>query len=175
MKERTATHGIEIIAIGKESLKKGLVRVSACQNCSAWVSRPFGSVLLEALGEPSRMAEYVVCEPAQCPNCRDLITETTLVRCEGEREEGVPAALKEFEQSWEETNVILIDETLLAEAQSLVAGCERCMSDSEMTFDYILDALTGYDPAATEYLLSHPAQCSHCGADITEKTLVVSL
>jgi len=174
MKQKTVAEGIELVAVGEISLQRALARVSACQSCSESVSRPFATVLVEVLGAGAS-AEYVMCEPAKCPSCGNLLVESTLVRCEGEREEpNSSTVLKEFEMSWEETNVLLIDEAMLSQAQALVSGCGRCITDSEMTFDYILDELTSSDPAVTEYVLCHPAKCPRCAGEITEKTFVIN-
>ncbi len=175
MRHKTAMHGVELVALGETSLRKALVRVVACQSCSAAVSRSFGSVLSEVLGASGPVTEYVLCAPARCPNCSEAITEGTLVRCDGERdEENIAAVVRELEPSIEDTNVVLIDEPVLSEAQKFVAGCGQCFPGAEMTFDYILDEVTGCDPTATEYVLCHPAKCPRCAQEITEKTLVVA-
>ena len=36
------------------------------------------------------------------------------------------------------------------------------------------DAVTGCDPAVTEYVMSQPAKCPGCHRDVTEKTLVIA-
>ena len=79
-----------------------------------------------------------------------------------------------FEPLWEETDVVLVDEPELLEAQSYLAGCENCVLDAEITFDYLLDDITGCDPTSTEYLLFRPAKCPGCHQDVFEKTLVVT-
>jgi len=96
MKHETATFGIEFVALGEASVEKAQMRVVACQSCSPSVSRAFGSVLTEVLGATALATEYLVCAPAQCPNCGQPIDERTMVRCEGECGELAPPTLKDF-------------------------------------------------------------------------------
>jgi hypothetical protein len=71
------------------------------------------------------------------------------------------------------TNIVLLSESQIIEAEDFVVGCERCANHAEISFDYLLDALTGSDPSNTEYLMPRPARCPHCLCDVTEKTLVI--
>ena len=74
----------------------------------------------------------------------------------------------------EEQIIILITDTILKQAQSLIAFCEHCdPENSEFLFDNLLDRVTGSDPMRTEYLLEVPARCPNCRHDVFEKTLVV--
>jgi hypothetical protein len=169
MNEKVVTRGIQLVAVGEPSILKALRRVAACQSCGESVSRPFSSVLSEVLGATGPSSEYVVCVPARCPSCAQPIIENTLVRCEGD----APNAALYFGQCWEENKVVLINETLLSEAQAFISGCEHCCDPSaEIAFDYILDALTECDPTITEYVMCRPAKCSRCHHEVTEKTLV---
>jgi hypothetical protein len=77
-----------------------------------------------------------------------------------------------FDPSPEQQNIVLIDAATLHKAQSVLSGCEACSDTAELPFDYILDQLTGNDPAVTDYVLERPALCLQCGAAIDEKTLV---
>jgi hypothetical protein len=116
-----------------------------------------------------------LCAPARCPNCSEHIIENTLVRCVGEvDEEFAIGEDREFDPALEDSDVVLVDESVLREAQGFVAGCGQCYPSAEMTFDYILDEVTGCDPTSTEYVLCHPAKCPRCAREITEKTLVVA-
>lgn len=74
----------------------------------------------------------------------------------------------------EEMHVVLVDDSLVSQGEELITGCEKCSEMAELTFEYLLDALTGCNPAVTEYLLCRPAMCPHCRAAVTEKTLVLS-
>ena len=70
-------------------------------------------------------------------------------------------------------NVVLVDEDTLVQTQQCVAACEYCAENADITFDYLLDAVTGCDPA-TDYLMCRPANCPCCSRELTEKTLVVA-
>ena len=72
----------------------------------------------------------------------------------------------------EEINVVLVDESLVREAQEWIGSCEHCSDQAEFSFDQILDSITGCDPMVTEYMLCRTAECPRCHAEVTEKTLV---
>ena len=70
--------------------------------------------------------------------------------------------------------IVVVDEDVLLEAQALVAGCEHCnLMRPDLTFDYLLDAITGRDPTITEYLMSKMVHCPRCKGEITEKTRII--
>jgi hypothetical protein len=55
----------------------------------------------------------------------------------------------------------------------MLTGCEACSpEDADLPFDWILDLLTGNNPAITDYILEEPAKCPRCRREIKEKTLV---
>ena len=80
--------------------------------------------------------------------------------------------IRTVEHPIEELQIVLVDEAKLAEAEQWLAACERCAENGAIAFDYVLDALTGCDPAVT-YVMCRPARCPCCSSNITEKTLVV--
>ncbi len=82
------------------------------------------------------------------------------------------AAMKLFTVPLQETNVVLVDGRTLIEAESLISGCEHCNRDAEISFDYVLDELTGCDPTRTEYLMYRAGRCPNCRSEVTEKTLI---
>jgi hypothetical protein len=90
-----------------------------------------------------------------------------------QRSGSIDAAPELFALPVEKIDVVLIDDRTVEEAQSLISGCERCAKEAEISFDYVLDELTGSDPTRTEYLMSHSARCPRCLADVTEKTLII--
>ena len=95
--------------------------------------------------------------PALCPRCS---ADESL-------------ALLEFDEIPNEQTVVkLIDDFTLREAEQHIAGCVRCYPEAEITFDYILDAITGCDPTNTDYVLYRPAKCPRCLGVVKEKTLV---
>ena len=73
----------------------------------------------------------------------------------------------------EDRNIVLLSEALLHEAETFIAACQNCSDFAEISFDYLLDAITGCDPSLTEYVLPHPGRCPQCAHLISEKTLVV--
>ncbi len=174
MREKQAMIATELVAVGQASLLKVQKRVVACQGCSASVSRSFGSVMIEVLGAANPGSQYLMLGPARCPACSRPIYETTRVRCEGEIAGPDSDEIKEFAPCWEDTDVVLIDEDMLSKAENFVTGCERCVEHAEMTFEYILDEITGCDPTSTEYVMCHAAKCPGCFQDITEKTLIIA-
>jgi hypothetical protein len=131
-------------------------------------------LVTELLSPVNPVTEYILCAPARCPSCAERIIEGTLVRCVGEDADDVEIIDREFDPTLEDADVVLVDERVLREAQGFVAGCGQCIPSAEMTFDYILDEVTGCDPTSTEYVLCHPAKCPRCAREITEKTLVVA-
>jgi hypothetical protein len=175
MREKVVTIGIELVAVGGASIQKAQKRVAACQSCSASVSRPFSSIIIEVLGAAGPISEYVLCAPARCPNCAQPIVENTLVRCEGELEDDAPNAPLDFGRCWDENNnVVLINEAILSEAQASISGCEHCDASAGIAFDYILDAVTKCESTITEYVMCRAAKCPRCHHEVTEKTLVAA-
>ena len=172
MREKSVVLGMDFVVVGTTSLIEALNRVTGCQNCSTGVSRPFQSVLTEVLGVSHPMSEFMMADSAVCPNCDNSILENTLVRCEGEPGKS-PVIAYPTSPSLDETDVILVDEGLLAEAACWISGCQRCTKGAEMTFDYILDAVTDSDDPSTEYVMCRPVHCPRCKREVTEKTLVV--
>ena len=76
-------------------------------------------------------------------------------------------------QDTELTDIFLLGEAQLMEAEDFVVACERCEEHAEISFDYLLDAVTGCDPAHTEYLMPRAAHCPQCRREVTEKTLII--
>jgi hypothetical protein len=72
-----------------------------------------------------------------------------------------------------ESEFVLIDRPTAEKALGQVAGCEiRRGDEADIPFDWILDRVTGRDPAVTDYILECFLTCRFCGGDIGEKTLV---
>lgn len=68
--------------------------------------------------------------------------------------------------------IAFVEEPFVWDAEEFISGCEQCDEAAAIPFDYLLDALTGCNPALTEYLMEQFAQCPRCLGAITEKTLV---
>ena len=61
--------------------------------------------------------------------------------------------------SLEETTILNVSSATKRKAATLILSCEACSDDAEIPFDYVLDWVTGLDPAVTDYVLSEPAKC----------------
>jgi hypothetical protein len=73
----------------------------------------------------------------------------------------------------EAQNVVLVDARMVHRVDEMIIGCEACSpDDADLPFDWLLDLLTGNDPAITDYILEAPAKCPRCMQAINEKTLV---
>jgi hypothetical protein len=158
----------EVVAVSKESLYMAQQLVTGCEACDSKASRSFSSVLDDVMGRTDRLTNYIVCEPANCTRCGAAIVETTLVH-----PEDPAAATIDFDVPTELTDIRLIDEALLRDAEGWVVSCENCsLQTAEYSFDQILDSLTGSDPTKTEYVLCREAICPRCHNGIKERTLV---
>ena len=72
-------------------------------------------------------------------------------------------------------NINLVDEDVLIEAQECVSACEHCDESAEITFEYLLDEVTGCDSTTTDHLMCRLAKCPRCNSGITENTRVIAL
>jgi len=71
---------------------------------------------------------------------------------------------------------IFINAATLLEAERLIQSCEGCNPhEAEITFDNILDRVTGSDPSLMDYILESPAKCPNCRREILDKTLIEAL
>ena len=70
-------------------------------------------------------------------------------------------------------NIVLLQPSLVRLAQHFVEACESCNRDAQLSFDYVLDELTGCDPTITEYQFSEQPFCWACGSPLHPKTRVV--
>ena len=161
---------LKVVAISKESLFIAQQLVTGCEACDPSASRTFSAVLDKATNRMDGVTDYILCEPAKCNQCGAGIVETTLVTLDDADLSLTPFDLDTLT---EQTNVLLIDEPILREAEEWIASCERCTPQTaEYSFDQILDSMTGSDGTKTEYLLCREAVCPHCKNHVTEKTLV---
>ena len=73
----------------------------------------------------------------------------------------------------EDQNIVLIGQHLLRRAEKLIVACEVCSPHyAEVSFDTVLDRITGNDPAVTDYIFETLAHCPKCRRLLNEKTLV---
>ena len=76
----------------------------------------------------------------------------------------------------EDTELKLVPVSLqqLARAVTQVESCEKCNSEAEIPFDWILRAFADAKDYV-DYILPAPGLCPRCRAEIHEKTLVQPL
>jgi len=161
---------LEVVAVSKDSLYLAQQLVTGCEACDSKASRSFSSVLDEVMGRTDRLMNYIVCDPTNCAQCGTAIVETTLVHLS---DEDLTVATTDFDAPTELTDILLIDEALLRDAEGWVVSCENCsLQTAQYSFDQILDSLTGSDPTKTEYVLCREAICPGCHNGIKERTLV---
>jgi len=176
---RQTMMGIELVAAGQASLLMASRHITGCAACNAYASQTFQSVMVRTLG-CTGTTEYFMCCRTQCPRCRSSIVESTLVSTDNDIQvidiQVIDENLNTFEVPLAETNVVFVDAPTLLQAQEFISGCEYCAPEAaEITFDYLLDAVTGCDPSATDYVVCHTARCPCCNHEVAEKTLVVTL
>ena len=76
-----------------------------------------------------------------------------------------------FDPTPEEQNIVLVEASVLRQAERLIESCEGCNPDgAEIPFDNILDRVTRSDPSLTDYILESPAKCPNCKSEILEKS-----
>lgn len=148
-------------------------RLISCERCDQLAVTPFRKLLEESAPDP-RSPEAVLSEPVKCPVCSNFVQDDTLVAFRNEVDPAEsPAGADYYDPPLEEMMVRLVGENLRAAAQSMISGCDSCCDCPEITFDCILDELTGFDPKSTEYILCRPARCPRCRRDVTERTIVL--
>src|SRR3954471_1617827 len=65
------------------------------------------------------------------------------------------------------TTPIPVDPWAVRAAEQQIASCEACTPDlAETLFESVLDRVTGSAPETTDYLLSKPARCPNCTAEV---------
>ena len=77
--ELLARPSIELVTVGSTIVKTVEQQIESCERCHSGVAKiPFDWLLAEVTGRRSAV-EFVLTEPARCPNCKHEITEKTLV------------------------------------------------------------------------------------------------
>jgi hypothetical protein len=70
---------IELITVDSPTVKKAEQRIESCEHCHLNDAEiPFDWILAEVTGKRGPY-EFMLSEPARCPNCRHIITEKTLI------------------------------------------------------------------------------------------------
>jgi hypothetical protein len=90
--ELLARPGIEFITVDPSAMRKAESQIAGCERCRPEESEfPFDSILADVLGKQGAF-EFILSEPAHCPNCHAQVTETTLV----ERQGGIEVETREL-------------------------------------------------------------------------------
>jgi hypothetical protein len=161
---------VEVFATSNDSLFKAQNRIVGCEECDPRADRPFSAVLDQVTHRQDSITDYILCEPARCSKCGGPVIESTLVALKPS-DSDAPALLY-FDVPIEETNIVLVNDELLNEAEEWIGSCEHCDENCGHSFDQILDALTDCDPTNTDYLMCREAKCPRCHSAVAEKTLV---
>jgi hypothetical protein len=68
--------------------------------------------------------------------------------------------------------LVTVDPTTIRKTESKIDGCERCRNDeSDIPFNFVIaDVLEKH--GAFDFIMSEPAHCPNCRAELSEKTLV---
>src|SRR5215470_9731791 len=68
---------------------------------------------------------------------------------------------------WRKTRPVPVNAQTIRTAEREIVSCEDCSPDTaDVSFDQMLDSITGCDPQSTDYVLSEPALCPACGAEL---------
>jgi hypothetical protein len=77
--ELLARPNVELVTVDSVTLKKAKQRIQSCEHCHPHNAEiPFNWLLTEVTGRRGAV-EFVLTEPARCPNCKNEITQKTLV------------------------------------------------------------------------------------------------
>src|SRR5436309_11478823 len=77
--ELLARPGIELITVDAETIRQAEARVNSCEHCHPDDAEiPFDWILAEITGKHGRY-DFILTELARCPNCKQPVTEKTLV------------------------------------------------------------------------------------------------
>ena len=82
--------------------------------------------------------------------------------------------LKYFGAPIEETNIVLVDEDILSKAEKWILACDQCSNIAELSFEQLLDSITGCNPSTTDYLMRRTVRCPCCNREVAEKSLILS-
>jgi hypothetical protein len=80
-----------------------------------------------------------------------------------------------FDLPLEATQILSVSSTTQQKAEAMILGCEKCTKGVDVSFEDLIDRVTGLDPAVTQYILGEPSRCPRCLGNITETTLVKSV
>jgi hypothetical protein len=70
-----------VILVDAAALRKAERLIESCEACNPEDAQiPFDNVLYRVTGSDPSLTDYILEEPAKCPNCRREILEKTLVK-----------------------------------------------------------------------------------------------
>jgi hypothetical protein len=76
---RFSVSTIELITVDVDVIRRAEKEIESCEHCHPDDAEvPFDWLLAEVTGKHGPY-EFVLSEPARCPNCKHLVTEKTLV------------------------------------------------------------------------------------------------
>lgn len=73
---------IDVVLVDFGTMEEAQQFIVGCEQCSETAEIPFDSLLDAMTGCDPRITEYLLCEPARCPNCHAEVTEKTLILSE---------------------------------------------------------------------------------------------
>jgi hypothetical protein len=162
------TSGIIKALIGLRRAKR---RFLSCERCNELADLTIEMFETQA-ADDTVSGEAVICQPGRCSKCSAEGADAAYLQSHGPATDD-SHVLEYYDPLTEQTEIVLVEAATLEQAQERIVRCEHCTDDAEITFDYVLDAITGCDPTVTQYVLYTPAKCPHCLHDVNEKTLVI--
>ena len=76
-----------------------------------------------------------------------------------------------FDPPLSQLRILVVGQRTRTKARSLLLACESCDSNAEFPFDWVLDEVTGGDPASTDYLIDELVSCPWCGGGDRRKNI----
>jgi hypothetical protein len=70
--------------------------------------------------------------------------------------------------------IVAVSIDTIRKARARISACETCDPTADMRFDSVLSTLA-YLPSGARFVMSEPATCPACGANVFEHTLVERL
>ena len=68
----------EIVLVDAATLHEAESFIESCEYCNPAAGIPFDYILDRITGSDPTVTDYVLAQPAKCPNCRHDVTEKTL-------------------------------------------------------------------------------------------------
>ena len=69
----------DLVSIGDETLDRAEQLISGCEHCTEEAEMSLDYILDALTDCDPTSTEYVLCRPARCPQCRQDVTEKTLI------------------------------------------------------------------------------------------------